>query len=88
MSRELTFGKDEKGSAIAADIAKALPMTTTSGMARDTPIRAIMGIKMMAATVCDMKVATVAEKNRIHSRASQEWCRGRAISENINKTNR
>ena len=44
-------------------------MVTTSGMRRDTPMLATMGMRMMEATVCDTKVDTVHMKNRMISSA-------------------
>ncbi len=78
ISNELTFGNDENGSAIAAETANADPITTTSGSARETPMRAMIGMRMMEATVCDTNVATVAEKNSTHSRANHGCCNGSA----------
>jgi hypothetical protein len=37
ISNELTLGNDENGSAIAAEMAKALPIVTTSGSPACTP---------------------------------------------------
>ena len=65
MRREFTFGNDENGSAIAAETAKADPITTTSGICIDTPILAMTGINMIDATVCDTKVDMDAQKSRI-----------------------
>ena len=78
INKELTFGNDEKGRAIAAEIANALPMTTTSEMARVTPTRAMMGMRMMEATVCDTKVEMETVKSRMYTRDRSGRVSGRA----------
>ena len=45
--------------------ANADPIVTISGMRRDTPMLATIGIRIMDATVCETKVDTVQMKNRI-----------------------
>ena len=45
-------------------------MTTTSGTPNVTPIREMIGIRMMDATVCDTKVATVPAKKKMYVIAS------------------
>ena len=62
----MTLGKEEKGNAIAADTANADPITTTSGICICTPILAIIGIRMIDATVCDTNVAIVPQNNKMY----------------------
>ena len=73
----MTLGNEEKGSAIAADTAKADPITTTSGMLRKTPNLAMAGIRMMDATVWETKVAIVPQKIKMYNKASQGLVSGR-----------
>lgn len=62
---ELTFGNEENGNAMAADMANALPIVTTSGNPACTPILDITGNNMIDATVCETNVAITPQKNKI-----------------------
>ena len=54
------------------------PTTTTSGIPNVTPILAIIGINIIAATVWDTTVAIVPQKNSMHNNENQAWDSGRA----------
>ena len=64
---------------MAAETAKAVPITITSGMFNDCPILVIIGIKIKDATVCEMKVATDPEKNKMKMKASHGLDNGNAV---------
>ena len=72
----LTFGKELKGMAMAAEIAIAAPITTISGQPKVKPILQIIGNNMIAATVWLMKVAVINTKNRICNMANHGWSTG------------
>ena len=75
---ELTFGNDENGKAIAADIANADPIVVDTGMLIETPICAITGIKIIDATVCDTNVAIIPQNERIDNNANHGLCNGKS----------
>ena len=76
-SNELTFGNDENGNAMAAEIAKAEPIVVVTGISIVTPMCAITGIRIIDATVWDTKVAIVPQNVRINNNANHGLCDGK-----------
>lgn len=60
---------------------KAAPTTTTSGKSRVIPILEIMGSRIIAATVCEIKVATTPQNTKIQKSAIHGCDNGNATNQ-------